>query len=184
MLYISNADTALWVLRKGKVPAKEGEFENKEEASGLTCLHLLAKMPHVFRSYPESSRMGELKKFLYYCLPSEFEDDACDDGDEAQMPSTTFKKEIFSKYRATWKCLAKGWPAIDKLWETKRKHKSASKLTNLLAKADLTWENSCEVGNERKISLGKEKERGLQGQQGAEKPSGPTEVGGQGTTKE
>nr|POE63961.1 isoform 2 of ankyrin repeat-containing protein npr4 [Quercus suber] len=134
-------DTALWVLRKGKVPAKEGEFENKEEASGLTCLHLLAKMPHVFRSYPESSRMGELKKFLYY---------------------STFKKEIFSKYRATWKCLAKGWPAIDKLWETKRKHKSASKLTNLLAKADLTWENSCEVGNERKISLGKEKERGLQ----------------------
>ena len=75
-----------------------------------------------------------------------------------------------------------GWPAIDTLWKMKRKHKSASKLTDLLAKADLTWTKSCEVGNERSISLGKENERGLQGQQGEEKPSGPTEVEGQGTT--
>ena len=72
---------------------------------------------------------------------------------------------------------------MDKLWKMKRKHKSASKLTDLLAKADFTWKKNCEVGNERTISLGKEKERGLQGQQGEEKPSGPTEVGGQGTTK-
>ena len=71
---------------------------------------------------------------------------------------------------------------MDTLWKMKRKHKSASKLTDLLAKADLTWTKSCEVGNERSISLGKENERGLQGKQGEEKPSGPTEVGGQGTT--
>ena len=73
MLYLPNADTALWVLRKEKELAKEGEInelENKEEASGLTCLHLLAKMPYVFRSYPESSRMGKLKKFLYYLYVS------------------------------------------------------------------------------------------------------------------
>lgn len=71
MLYLPNADTALWVLRKEKELAKEGEInelENKEEASSLTCLHLLAKMPHAFRSHPESSRMGELKKFLYCCM--------------------------------------------------------------------------------------------------------------------
>uniref|UniRef100_A0A7N2LSZ8 Uncharacterized protein n=1 Tax=Quercus lobata TaxID=97700 RepID=A0A7N2LSZ8_QUELO len=44
----------------------------------------------------------------HFGLPSEFENDACDDGDEAQIPSTIFKKEIFSKDRATWKSLAKG----------------------------------------------------------------------------
>ena len=71
MLYLPNADTALWVLRKEKELAKEGEInelENKEEASGLTCLHLLAKMPHVFRSYSEFSHMGIVKKFVYYCM--------------------------------------------------------------------------------------------------------------------
>ena len=62
MLYLSNADTAIWLLRKDK------ELAKREEQNGLTCLHLLAKMPHVFRSYSEFSHMGKLKKFLYYCM--------------------------------------------------------------------------------------------------------------------
>ena len=73
MLYLSNADTAIWLLRKDKELAKEGkvnELGKKKEQNGLTCLHLLAKMSYVFRSYPESSRMGKLKKFLYYLYVS------------------------------------------------------------------------------------------------------------------
>ena len=62
MLYLSNADTAIWLLGKDKGLAK------KKEQNGLTCLQLLAKMPHVFRSYSEFSHMGKLKKFLYYCM--------------------------------------------------------------------------------------------------------------------
>ena len=71
MLYLSNADTAIWLLRKDKELAKEGkvnELAKKKEENGLTCLHLLAKVPHVFRSYSEFSHMGKLKKFLYYCM--------------------------------------------------------------------------------------------------------------------
>ena len=49
MLYLSNADTAIWLLRKDK------ELARKKEQNGFTCLHLLAKMPHVFRSYSEFS---------------------------------------------------------------------------------------------------------------------------------
>ena len=62
MLYLSNADTAIWLLRKDR------ELARKKEQNGFTCLHLLAKMPHVFRSYSEFSHMGKLKKFLYYCM--------------------------------------------------------------------------------------------------------------------
>ena len=71
MLYLSNADTAIWLLRKDKELAKEGkvnELAKKKEENGLTCLHLLAKVPHVFRSYSEFSHMGKLKKFLYNCM--------------------------------------------------------------------------------------------------------------------
>ena len=80
MLYLSNADTAIWLLKnyeelakKGKVnelaeEVKVNELAKKKEQNGLTCLHLLAKMPHVFRSYSEFSHMGKLKKFLYYCM--------------------------------------------------------------------------------------------------------------------
>lgn len=62
MLYLSNADAAIWLLRKDR------ELAKKEEQNGLTCLHLLAKMPHVFRSYSEYTYMAKLKKFLYYCM--------------------------------------------------------------------------------------------------------------------
>ena len=71
MLYLSNADTAIWLLRKDKELAKEGkvnELARKKEQNGFTCLHLLAKMPHVFRSYSEFSHMGIVKKFFYYCM--------------------------------------------------------------------------------------------------------------------
>ena len=62
MLYLSNADITIWLLREDK------ELAKKKEQNGLTCLHLLAKMPHVFRSYSEFSHMGIVKKFFYYCM--------------------------------------------------------------------------------------------------------------------
>ena len=71
MLYLSNADTAIWLLTKEKELTKEvkaDELAEKKEQNGLTCLHLLAKMPHVFRSYSEFSHMGIVKKFVYYCM--------------------------------------------------------------------------------------------------------------------
>ena len=65
MLYLSNADTAIWLLREDK---EQNELAKKKEQNDLTCLHLLAKMPHVFRSYSEFSHMGIVKKFFYYCM--------------------------------------------------------------------------------------------------------------------
>ncbi|KAK7857162.1 hypothetical protein CFP56_019207 [Quercus suber] len=152
-------DTAIWLLSKDK------KLAEKKEQNGLTCLHLLAKMPHVFGSYSEFSHMGKLKKFLYYCLPSQFEDDdVSDDGNEAQIPS--------------------GWPAIDKLWKMKRTHSSASELTESLVKADYTWKAfPRELNNEDKtISLVKvDTSIELVREQG--QTSGTKEVGGEGTSK-
>ena len=62
MRYLSIADTAIWLLREDK------KLAEKKQQNGLTCLHLLAKMPHVFRSYSEFSHMGIVKKFVYYCM--------------------------------------------------------------------------------------------------------------------
>ncbi|XP_030970672.1 uncharacterized protein LOC115991066 [Quercus lobata] len=198
-------DTAIWLLRKDKELAKEGkvnELGKKKEQNGLTCLHLLAKMPHVFRSYSEFSHMGKLKKFLYYCLPSHFEDDdVSDDGNEAQIPSSDQINTFFvflhlyaimlltkyfiqsaailiKRYRAMWRAIAKGWPAIDKLWKVKRMHSSASELTELLVEADYTWKDfPCELNEDKTISL--VKDRGEQGQ-----TFGTKEVGGEGTSKQ
>ncbi|XP_075667193.1 uncharacterized protein LOC142636780 isoform X3 [Castanea sativa] len=164
-------DTAIWLLRNDKGLAK------KKEQNGLTCLHLLAKMPHVFRSYSEFSHMNKLKKFLYYCLPSQFEDDDfSDDGNEAQIPSAI----LIKRYRAMWRAIAKGWPDIDKLWKMKRMHSSASKLTESLVEADDTWkEIPRELYNDDKtISLVKVDTSDKQGQ-----TSGTKEVGGEGTSK-
>ncbi|XP_050288420.1 uncharacterized protein LOC126727014 isoform X2 [Quercus robur] len=174
-------DAAIWLLRKDR------ELAKKEEQNGLTCLHLLAKMPHVFRSYSEYTYMAKLKKFLYYCLPSQFEDD--DVSDDAIL---------IKRYRAMWRAIAKGWPAIDKLWKMKRMHSSASELTELLVEADYTWKDfSHELNNEATISLEKvdtsvDKDRGdflylcqkmfdLVREQG--QTSGTKEVGGEGTSK-
>ncbi|XP_030967853.1 uncharacterized protein LOC115988419 isoform X2 [Quercus lobata] len=185
-------DTAIWLLRKDKELAEEGkvnELARKKEQNGFTCLHLLAKMPHVFGSYSEFSHMGKLKKFLYNCLPSQFEDD--DVSDDAIL---------IKGYRAMWRAIAKGWPAIDKLWKMKRMHSSASELTKSLVEADYTWKDfPCELNNEDKttISLVKvdksvDKDRGdllyhcqqmfdLVCQLG--QTSGTKEVGGEGTSK-
>ncbi|KAL0012238.1 hypothetical protein SO802_007346 [Lithocarpus litseifolius] len=161
-------DAAIWLLRKDKELEKEGkvnELAKKEEQNGLTCLHLLAKMPHVFRSYSEFSHKGKLKKFLYYCLPSQFEDD--DVSDDAIL---------IKRYRAMWRAIAKGCPAIDKLWKMKRMHSSASKLTKSLVEADYTWKNfPYELNEDKTISL--VKDRGEQGQ-----TSGTKEAGGEGTS--
>ncbi|KAM3701370.1 hypothetical protein ACJW30_05G166500 [Castanea mollissima] len=164
-------DTAIWLLRKDK------ELAKKKEKNYLTCLQLLAKMPHVFRSYSEFSHMGKLKKFLYYCLPSQFEDD--DVSDDAIL---------IKRYRAMWRAIAKGWPAINKLWQKKGMHSSASELTESLVKADDTWKDfPCKLNNEDKtISLVKEdtsvdKDRG--GLLSLCQTSGTKEVGGDGTSK-
>nr|POE57913.1 isoform 2 of ankyrin repeat-containing protein npr4 [Quercus suber] len=168
-------DTAIWLLSKDK------KLAEKKEQNGLTCLHLLAKMPHVFGSYSEFSHMGKLKKFLYYCLPSQFEDDdVSDDGNEAQIPSGI----LIKRYRAMWRAIAKGWPAIDKLWKMKRTHSSASELTESLVKADYTWKAfPRELNNEDKtISLVKvDTSIELVREQG--QTSGTKEVGGEGTSK-
>ena len=55
------ADTAIWLLGKDK------EFATRLETNGLTCLHLLAKMPPALGS---SSHIGILKKILSYCMSS------------------------------------------------------------------------------------------------------------------
>ncbi|KAL4628260.1 hypothetical protein ACB092_05G224500 [Castanea dentata] len=183
-------DTAIWLLRKDKELAKEGKVKlaKEKEKNDLTCLQLLAKMPHVFRSYSEFSHMGKLKKFLYYCLPSQFEDD--DVSDDAIL---------IKRYRAMWRAIAKGWPAINKLWKMKGMHSSASELTESLVEADDTRKDfPCELKNDDKtISLEKvdtsvDKDRGdllslcqrmfdLVHEQG--QTSGTKEVGGDGTSK-
>ncbi|XP_075667191.1 uncharacterized protein LOC142636780 isoform X2 [Castanea sativa] len=173
-------DTAIWLLGKDKELAKVGkvnELAKKKEQNGLTCLQLLAKMPHVFSSYSKISHMGKMKKFLYCCLPSQFEDDDfSDDGNEAQIPSAI----LIKRYRAMWRAIAKGWPDIDKLWKMKRMHSSASKLTESLVEADDTWkEIPRELYNDDKtISLVKVDTSDKQGQ-----TSGTKEVGGEGTSK-
>nr|POE63957.1 ankyrin repeat-containing protein itn1 [Quercus suber] len=150
-------DTAIWLLEKDK------ELAEKKEQNGLTCLHLLANMPHVFSSYSEFSHMSKLKKFPYYCMSQ--------------------------RCRAIWRVIAKGLyciglRAIDKLWKMKRMHSLASELTESLVEADYTWKDfPCEVIDDKTISLVKvdasvDKGRGEQGQ-----TSGTKEVGGEGTSK-
>jgi hypothetical protein len=53
------AETAIWLLGKDKT------LGTKKEINGMTCLHLLAKMPSAFRS---SCNMGKVKRLLYHCM--------------------------------------------------------------------------------------------------------------------
>jgi len=52
------ADVAIWLERMDKKLALE------KDEKGLTCLQLLSKMPHVFRSH---TRMGLVKSIIYLC---------------------------------------------------------------------------------------------------------------------
>jgi hypothetical protein len=54
------AETAIWLLGKDKT------LGTKKEINGMTCLHLLAKMPSAFRSSCDD--MGKVKKLLYHCM--------------------------------------------------------------------------------------------------------------------
>ena len=58
-LYDFFAETAIWLLGKDKT------LGTRKEINGMTCLHLLAKMPSAFRS---SCNMGIVKRLLYHCM--------------------------------------------------------------------------------------------------------------------
>ncbi|XP_059438839.1 uncharacterized protein LOC132171523 [Corylus avellana] len=128
----------------------DNSLQSLRDESGMTCLQLLANMPSAFKSgFP----MNKWEWLLYHCLPY----DGDDLKDELMITSTQREDleigcgrccsrqfnywigntrvfaAISSIYSALWRCIAKGFPYIEKLWEKKRQHKKAEKLANHLA---------------------------------------------------
>ncbi|KAG2684379.1 hypothetical protein I3760_10G074200 [Carya illinoinensis] len=151
--------TAVWLLEKDK------ELGKRKTASGMTCLHLLAKMPSAFKSSSHEDNI--IKTLLYCCLPDhlyhdhddEDEDEKDDgisrDGHEAHVRDLegglssksprkpkTHPSAISRIYNALWRIAAKEWPSIEKVWKRRRTNKSALELTKLLVEMDTTWERS------------------------------------------
>ncbi|KAG6639066.1 hypothetical protein CIPAW_10G075100 [Carya illinoinensis] len=161
-------DTAVWLLEKDK------ELGKRMTEAGITCLHILAKMPLAFmssvRKYHSIKKVREyhfIKTLLYHCLPDhlydhddEDEDDKDDGSDldcglsskSPRIPKT-HPSAISRIYNTLWRTAAKEWPSIEKVWKSKRIHKSALELTKLLVQMDTTWEKSFIV-DDRTLSLG------------------------------
>ncbi|KAG7959491.1 hypothetical protein I3843_10G072700 [Carya illinoinensis] len=151
--------TAVWLLEKDK------ELGKRKTASGMTCLHLLAKMKSAFKS--SSHEDNFIKNLLYCCLPDhlydhddEDEDDKDDGRDlesglssESPRIPKTHPSAISRIYNALWRTAAKEWPSIEKVWKRRRMHKSALELTKLLVQMDTTWEKSF-VAEDKTLSLG------------------------------
>ncbi|XP_041026864.1 uncharacterized protein LOC121267049 [Juglans microcarpa x Juglans regia] len=150
-------DIAIWLLEKDK------ELGKRKTASGMTCLHVLAKMSSAFKSSSHEDNI--IKTLLYHCLPQHLydrddededdKDDGSSDGHEAGVRD--LESELSSKnprvtkthpsaisriYNAMWRTAAKEWPSIEKVWKRRRTNKSALKLTKLLVQMDTTWEKS------------------------------------------
>ncbi|KAF5472736.1 hypothetical protein F2P56_009429 [Juglans regia] len=155
-------DTAIWLLEKDK------ELGKRKTDSGMTCLHVLAKMPSAFKS--SSHEHNIIKTLLYHCLPYHLydrDDEDEDDKDEAGVRD--LESELSSKsrpripkthpsaisriYNAMWRTAAKEWPSIEKVWKRRRTNKSALRLTKLLVQMDTTWEKSFTV-EDKTLSLG------------------------------
>ncbi|KAL5578741.1 hypothetical protein UlMin_011183 [Ulmus minor] len=144
-------ETALWLLENDET------LGGLKDQSGRTCLHLLASMPGAFKSgYP----MGKLMDLIYFYLPSKNEDE-----DKAQEPNSPnndtdlegsskpgagndhrqyhchsyFRRALSWIYLKFWRCLAKGWPPVDRIWKEKRKHELALKLLKMLIPTDASW---------------------------------------------
>lgn len=133
------------------------------DENGMSCLQLLASMPSAFKSgYP----MGMLQKLLYFCLPDIGGDDdkELDDSDDVKEStgklhssqgqdlesghgrilshqSNNSGSAISKMYHGVLRCMAKGFPAIRKLWGIKKKQKGVLELVQTLAETDLTWWN-------------------------------------------
>ncbi|XVF27959.1 hypothetical protein REPUB_Repub14bG0154000 [Reevesia pubescens] len=139
-------ETAIWLLNKDQSLAAD------KQKDGKTCLHLLASMPTAFRS---TTRMNILKQFIYVCLPINLGDDNefdqlissihikdLESGQpskslhESKQPSAGLKMRM---YRRFWRCLAKGWETIGKIWIAKKLNTSAVKLMEMLVRRDASW---------------------------------------------
>ncbi|KAF5186651.1 Ankyrin repeat-containing protein [Thalictrum thalictroides] len=122
------------------------------DGCGLTCLQLLANMPLAFKS---GTRFGLLRKLVYYCLPDSKRDEAPKScsvprDEEAAISEPTaakFHARVISQLRIFssklnnkfWCCLSQGWPAIQMVWDLKKKHASALKLVKILVESDKSW---------------------------------------------
>ncbi|KAG7959487.1 hypothetical protein I3843_10G072400 [Carya illinoinensis] len=108
--------TAVWLLEKDK------ELGKRKTASGMTCLHLLAKMPSAFKS---SSHEDNIIKTLLY-----------------RSHVRDLEGGLSSKSPRKPKTHPSEWPSIEKVWKRRRTNKSALELTKLLVEMDTTWERS------------------------------------------
>ncbi|KAK6265047.1 hypothetical protein SCA6_020481 [Theobroma cacao] len=162
-----NFDSAIWLLNKDPNLASY-----KMEKDGKTCLHLLASMPTAFRS---TSRKNIFAEFLYDRLPDSLGDDDDDDDDKfnplissirtqdlesgrgqpSKISDTSFRMRM---YRRLWRCLAKGWKTIEKLWTKKKMNTSAVKLMGMLVRRDASWLVPHEAEEDNLICLDREEE--------------------------
>ncbi|KAE7995342.1 hypothetical protein FH972_000151 [Carpinus fangiana] len=152
--------TGAWLLVKDK------ELGTRKGLNDMTCLDLLAKMRSAFKS---SSRLGQMKTLFYDCLPSHYHEDYEEEAqtilsriEDLESGKGTRTLLQFNEHTsaisrincAIWSGLAKEWPVIDKIWQMKRRHIAALRLTKSLVKMDTTWANSFVVPD-KTISLGK-----------------------------
>ncbi|KAK7287287.1 hypothetical protein RIF29_00498 [Crotalaria pallida] len=142
-------DVALWLVRLDQGLALE---KGQKDQRGFTCLQLLSKMPHVFRSH---SSMGLVKRFIYHLLPDEGYE--IGDGESLKLFShgkdlesgkfddRNFPKSVISKINYSfWKRFAKEFEGINDMWKQKKKHRLAESLADILVECDLSWQVSCD----------------------------------------
>ncbi|KAJ4703992.1 Ankyrin repeat-containing protein [Melia azedarach] len=134
-----------------------------DDRSGMTCLQLLASIPHAFRS---GYKMGFWKNLVYSFFRDQsddigsIDDDRVDKNWETQKGPADLESGVpvgnqndeteisiedessASKRVIFWRFLFEERPSMGNLWRQKRTHVFALKLTKLLTEKDRSWEKT------------------------------------------
>lgn len=141
------------------------------DENGMSCLQLLASMPSAFKSGYPMGMLQKLLYFCLPDIGGDDDKELGDsDGDKELDDSDDVKESgklhssqgqdlesghgrilshqsnnsgsaISKMYHGVLRCMAKGFPAIRKLWGIKKKQKGVLELVQILAETDLTWWN-------------------------------------------
>ncbi|KAK9935947.1 hypothetical protein M0R45_012819 [Rubus argutus] len=126
-------------LRIAKAYGQTIILEDKNSMSGL---HLLASNPSAFKS---GTKYGRIKRFIYYCAPSEnakeeddHEQNRSDDSNaESPRRATLFLRPVISFLR---RVISSEWRPMQKIYEDKKRHGLALQLAKVLIEADYSWD--------------------------------------------
>ncbi|KAK4259062.1 hypothetical protein QN277_005436 [Acacia crassicarpa] len=141
-------DVALWII----MTMDKSSMVGKKNQNGLTCLQLLARMPHAFKShYYDNQEL--ITKLVYKLLPDEgYDIEGCNSfgllrspvtdietgrQDDARPPTPGYLSRVNF---AVWKCLAPVFNWIESIWKEKKKHQLAERLAGLLVRCDYSWQ--------------------------------------------